>query len=104
MAANVNSANTTFLSGAQATQLIQRLRDQGHGGDASTHATGAIKIQAVQTNPQTGLRQIIAIPIQSGSANSASLANRSGFHVVQAVGSEGLARSMRNPHFWLDFF
>lgn len=62
---------TTILSQAQATQLIQKLRAAGGAGGLDG-TTGAIKIQAVQTNPQTGVRQIIAIPIQASSATTST--------------------------------
>ena len=44
--------------------IFQRLRAAGAKvGDNQT-----IKIQAIQTNPTTGVRQIVAIPIQTSSA------------------------------------
>jgi hypothetical protein len=78
----------TVLSGAQASQLIARLREaqlqqqrqqqQPHNGPVTiSMASGSgthqqtIKIQAVQTNPQTGMRQIIAIPINAVQATTA---------------------------------
>ena len=61
-----SASNTTVLSSAQASQLLQRLR----AGGANGSEPGAIKIQSVQTNPQTGVRQIIAIPIQTSSAQN----------------------------------
>ena len=56
-----NASGATVLSNAQTQQLLQKLRsiNAGHQGPQS------IKIQAVQTNPTTGVRQIVAIPIQS---------------------------------------
>jgi len=63
--------SATVLSGAAASQLIARLREaQQNGGGGNVHFSGGanagtIKIQAVQTNPQTGVRQIIAIPINA---------------------------------------
>ena len=33
--------------------------------NSSGNVPQAIKIQAIQTNPQTGLKQIVAIPIQA---------------------------------------
>jgi len=58
------SGNTRVLSNAEAQQLLQRLRAAGAKvGDNQT-----IKIQAIQTNPTTGVRQIVAIPIQTTSA------------------------------------
>ncbi len=93
-----SSPQATVLSGPQAAQLIARLREAqqqqqqqqggggGGGGVAANGAAvstvvggaqqqgggggGAIKIQAVQTNPQTGVRQIIAIPINAVQANA----------------------------------
>jgi len=56
--------NTRVLSNVEAQQLLQRLRAAGAKvGDNQT-----IKIQAIQTNPTTGVRQIVAIPIQTSSA------------------------------------
>ena len=57
------ASGATVLSNAQTQQLLQKLRTinagQGNNGPQS------IKIQAIQTNPTTGVRQIVAIPIQS---------------------------------------
>jgi hypothetical protein len=50
----------TVLSSAQATQLLQKLRAMNVPGGPQT-----IKIQAIQTNPVTGVKQIVAIPIQA---------------------------------------
>jgi len=64
------SGNTRVLSNAEAQQLLQRLRAAGvKAGDNQT-----IKIQAIQTNPTTGMRQIVAIPIQTSNAGSQSAA------------------------------
>ena len=52
----------TVLSSAQASQLLQRLRAMNVPGGTQT-----IKIQAIQTNPITGVKQIVAIPIQAAS-------------------------------------
>ena len=46
-----------------------------------------IKIQTVQTNPATGVRQIIAIPIQQTSVASTSIATTAGGASVITVGS-----------------
>ncbi|TRY67912.1 hypothetical protein TCAL_11117 [Tigriopus californicus] len=64
------TTTTTVLSSAQATQLLQRLQQSQGGGVLGATGGGGhtIKIQAVQTHPQTGVRQIIAIPIHTTSA------------------------------------
>ncbi len=62
----------TVLTSAQASQLLQKLRTLNSAGGAGGEggAGQTIKIQAVQTNPATGVRQIIAIPIQAASAGA----------------------------------
>ena len=56
------------LNNAEANQILQRLRAAGAKvGDNQT-----IKIQAIQTNPNTGVRQIVAIPIQSSGSSPAA--------------------------------
>ncbi len=78
--ASTPSTGAHVLTSAQAQQLIQRLNAQ-HG-----HKVGqTIKIQTVQTNPQTGVRQIIAIPIQTTSA--------AGLAAVAGGGAAGIAGS-----------
>lgn len=59
----------TVLSSAQASQLLQKLRALNVPGGSQT-----IKIQAIQTNPVTGVKQIVAIPIQA--ATPGSMANK----------------------------
>lgn len=60
------------MSQSQANQLLQRLRNAG--GVATTIGGGGspqtIKIQAIQTNPTTGVKQIVAIPIQTSSSSA----------------------------------
>jgi hypothetical protein len=55
----------TVLSSAQASQLLQKLRAMNVPGGSQT-----IKIQAIQTNPVTGVKQIVAIPIQAAPGDS----------------------------------
>ncbi len=58
-----NNGGATVLTQSQANQLLQKLRSmQGSGSGSQT-----IKIQAIQTNPQTGAKQIVAIPVSSNS-------------------------------------
>ena len=56
-----NASGASVLSNAQTQQLLQKLRSINAGNQGPQ----SIKIQAVQTNPTTGVRQIVAIPIQS---------------------------------------
>eukprot|EP00095_Tigriopus_kingsejongensis_P004707 snap_masked-scaffold276_size226481-processed-gene-1.5 protein:Tk04707 transcript:snap_masked-scaffold276_size226481-processed-gene-1.5-mRNA-1 annotation:"methyl-accepting chemotaxis sensory transducer" len=85
--AGSGTTTTTVLSSAQATQLLQRLQNSQGGGAGGG---GAIKIQAVQTNPQTGVRQIIAIPIQTSS-----------HHHATHAGGEMRARKASSSTLWL---
>jgi len=57
------AAGQTVLTSAQAAQLLEKLRGIGNVGQGQT-----IKIQTIQTNPQTGAKQIIAIPIQTATS------------------------------------
>ena len=57
------ASGATVLSNAQASQLLQKLRSMNAG--QGNQGPQSIKIQAIQTNPTTGVRQIVAIPIQS---------------------------------------
>lgn len=51
-----------FLTGTQAAQILEKLK-------VIRNVEGqTIKIQTIQTNPQTGAKQIVAIPIQSAPA------------------------------------
>lgn len=59
----------TVLSSAQASQLLQKLRALNVPGGSQT-----IKIQAIQTNPVTGVKQIVAIPIQAAPGSGANKA------------------------------
>jgi len=56
----MSGGGQTVLTTAQAAQLLEKLRGIGNVGQGQT-----IKIQTIQTNPQTGAKQIIAIPIQT---------------------------------------
>merc|ERR1712150_52474 len=55
----------TVLTQSQANQLLQRIRQAG-----AASGGGPIKIQAIQTNPNTGAKQIVAIPIHSSGQNN----------------------------------
>ena len=59
-----NPPGTTFLTGKQAAEILEKLKVIKNM-DGQT-----IKIRTVQTNPQTGLKKIVAIPIQSAPASS----------------------------------
>ena len=61
------ASGATVLSNAQTQQLLQKLRSINAGNQGPQ----SIKIQAVQTNPTTGVRQIVAIPIQSSQISGA---------------------------------
>jgi len=65
--ASGQSGGPTVLTQSQANQLLQRLRQAGAGGG------GPIKIQAIQTNPNTGAKQIVAIPIHSSGQNTQTI-------------------------------
>ncbi len=77
-----SGSGTAVLSQAQANQLLQKLRTMQ--GNSPSGGPQTIKIQAIQTNPQTGAKQIVAIPIQQGStgggggaaANTITVSNR----------------------------
>jgi len=59
-----NVSGTTFLTGIQAAQMLEKLKN----------ANGqTIKIQTLQINPETGAKQIVAIPIQSAPTSSQNL-------------------------------
>ena len=63
---------TTFLTGSQAAQILEKLK-------VIKNIEGqTIKIQTIQTNPQTGAKHIVAIPIvQASSAGGPGPANLS---------------------------
>jgi len=65
---------TTVLTNAQAAQLLEKLRGRGFRNNIGEGQT--IKIQTFQTNPQTGAKQIVAIPIQAA-PNTSSAPNLS---------------------------
>jgi len=98
--------SATVLSGAAASQLIARLREAqqqngGVGNIVSGANAGTIKIQAVQTNPQTGVRQIIAIPInavQAASSAGATLGSGNvGIFSTAAIGGGAQQRINVSP-------
>ena len=77
------ASGATVLSNAQASQLLQKLRSMNAG--QGNQGPQSIKIQAIQTNPTTGVRQIVAIPIQSN-----QLAGSGGVQSIQTgVGPGG---------------
>ena len=84
------TSGVTVLSNAQATQLLQKLRSANAG--QGNHGPQSIKIQAVQTNPPTGARQIVAIPIQS-----TQLAGSGGIQSVQAGTNPGGSKVNVSP-------
>lgn len=57
---------TTFLTGSQAAQILEKLKV------IKNNEGQTIKIQTIQTNPQTGAKQIVAIPIVQTSSSSSS--------------------------------
>ena len=65
------ASGATVLSNAQTQQLLQKLRTINSGSHGN-QGSQSIKIQAVQTNPTTGVRQIVAIPIQSSQISGSS--------------------------------
>jgi hypothetical protein len=70
-ASNSATSGATILTQAQANQLLQRLRTMQNQSGSNVPQT--IKIQAIQTNPVTGVKQIVAIPIQTSGASSNTL-------------------------------
>ena len=74
VSASPNGSGATVLTQSQANQLLQRLRTLQQSGSPNQ----TIKIQAIQTNPTTGAKQIVAIPIQSSA---------SGGHTITVSGS-----------------
>ncbi len=75
----------TVLSSAQASQLLQKLRAMNvPGGGPQT-----IKIQAIQTNPLTGVKQIVAIPIQAASGPKVSVSPMKVIRLPAPMGGEG---------------
>lgn len=80
--AMAGGGTATVLSSAQATQLLSKLRSMNSSGTVPQ----TIKIQAIQTNPQTGVKQIVAIPIQSASG---SKVNVSPMKVIRMPASMG---------------
>ena len=71
------------LNNAEATQLLQRLRAAG----AKVGENQTIKIQAIQTNPTTGLRQIVAIPIQAQTTGAGGTATATSLTAASPVGA-----------------
>ena len=75
------ASGATVLSNAQTQQLLQKLRSINAGNQGPQ----SIKIQAVQTNPTTGVRQIVAIPI-----NSSQITGSGGTQSIQTgIGAGG---------------
>ena len=54
---------TKYLTGQQAAHILEKLKVMNVEGQT-------IKIQTIQTNPQTGAKQIVAIPIQSSTGQN----------------------------------
>jgi len=67
--ANSGNGGATVLTQSQANQLLQKLRSIQTSGSGSPQT---IKIQAIQTNPATGAKQIVAIPISASNVASSS--------------------------------
>jgi len=66
-----NLPGTTFLTSTQAAQILEKLK-------VIKNVEGqTIKIQTIQTNPQTGAKHIVAIPIQSAPAAATGSPNLS---------------------------
>jgi len=74
MSGKAPGQGTTVLTSSQAAQLLERLR--GIGGQSMGGQGQTIKIQTIQTNPQTGAKKIIAIPIQAATTTSSGQAAR----------------------------
>merc|ERR1711976_1115459 len=68
--ANSGNGGATDLTQSQANQLLQKLRLIQTSGSGSPQT---IKIQAIQTNPATGAKQIVAIPISASNVASSSI-------------------------------
>merc|ERR1711976_208587 len=68
--ANSGNGGATDLTQSQANQLLQKLRSIQTSGSGSPQT---IKIQAIQTNPATGAKQIVAIPISASNVASSSI-------------------------------
>jgi len=68
--ANSGNGGATVLTQSQANQLLQKLRSIQTSGSGSPQT---IKIQAIQTNPATGAKQIVAIPISASNVASSSI-------------------------------
>jgi len=67
--ANSGNGGATVLTQSQANQLLQKLRSIQSSGSGGPQT---IKIQAIQTNPTTGAKQIVAIPISASNVASSS--------------------------------
>jgi len=61
---------TTVLTPAQTAQLLEKLKGRACFKNIGEGQT--IKIQTIQTNPQTGVKQIVAIPIQAAPNTSSA--------------------------------
>jgi len=69
---NSGNGGAIALNQSQANQLLQKLRSIQTSGSGSPQT---IKIQAIQTNPTTGAKQIVAIPISASNFAQATSAN-----------------------------
>jgi len=79
--ANSGNGGATVLTQSQANQLLQKLRSIQTSGSGSPQT---IKIQAIQTNPATGAKQIVAIPI---SASNVSTSSTNTIHIGSSINS-----------------
>jgi len=85
---NSGNGGAIALNQSQANQLLQKLRSIQTSGSGSPQT---IKIQAIQTNPTTGAKQIVAIPISASNFAQATSANT--IH----IGSSGINSGGSNP-------
>jgi len=85
---NSGNGGAIALNQSQANQLLQKLRSIQTSGSGSPQT---IKIQAIQTNPTTGAKQIVAIPISASNFAQATSANT--IH----IGSSGINSGGSHP-------
>ena len=78
---NSSNGGATVLTQSQANQLLQKLRSIQTSGSGSPQT---IKIQAIQTNPATGAKQIVAIPI---SASNVATSSTNTIHIGSSINS-----------------
>jgi len=81
------------LNNAEATQLLQRLRAAG----AKVGENQTIKIQAIQTNPTTGVRQIVAIPIQTATSSTAAATSATSSPATMVTTGGGMRTASGSP-------